>query len=65
MFKPNDQSNSYIDKHTVNIYMTFIGLEVQHLNMSMNSKLVRVMMTNNAWHITGTQVTFLEEPEDK
>lgn len=65
MFKPNDQSDSYIDKHITNIYMTFFGLEVQHLSMNLKSKLARVMMTNIAWHVRGTQVPFLEELKGK
>ena len=35
--------------------MTFIELDIQHLKMNVNSVIIRVMMINNAWHITGTQ----------
>ena len=39
----------------MNIYVIFIGLDVQHLKMNANSVIIKVMMINNAWYITGTQ----------
>lgn len=39
----------------MSIYVTVTGLDVQHLTMSVNSIVIRMMMINNAWHITGTQ----------
>lgn len=39
----------------MSIYVTLTGLDVQHLKMSVNSIVIRMMMINNAWHVTGIQ----------